>query len=131
MVVRIPDGSALKLPRHWTDADGRACTELSGHSTFTLYGLRELLVVFLSLRKRHRVAVPESDEKIEALSGGAERVDAEATTTGVYRRGAARNAVESVPGGGKERGHATLCSGDGAHGGATHPAAANKAGGGR
>ncbi len=35
LVVRLADGSAMKLPRHWTDADGaRQCGELQGDSQF-------------------------------------------------------------------------------------------------
>ena len=45
IVVRLTDGSSLKLPRRWTDADDVACTELSGDSPFTLHGLRELLTL--------------------------------------------------------------------------------------
>ena len=30
VVVRLGDGSSMKLPRGWTDADGGPCTELTG-----------------------------------------------------------------------------------------------------
>ena len=78
MVVRLPDGSSLKLPRRWTDADGPACTELSGNSPFALRGLRELLMLFLSLRQRYCAAVPECDEKIGIPHDGAGSVEVEA-----------------------------------------------------
>ncbi len=95
VVVRLTDGSSLKIPRHWTDADGLERTEFSGDSPFTVYGLRELLRLFMSLRKRHRGAVSEGHEKIESPHDGAGRVDVQAKTIGVHRRGAARRAPDS------------------------------------
>ena len=52
LAVRLTGGCSLKIPRRWTDADGSACTELSGDSPFTLHGLRELLTLFMALRAR-------------------------------------------------------------------------------
>ena len=66
MVVSLTDGSSLKLPRRWTDADGIACTDLSGDSPITLHGLRELLRLFIALRERARGAGSEHDAKIDS-----------------------------------------------------------------
>jgi hypothetical protein len=44
VVVRLPNGSSLKILRQWTDADGRQSDhELQGESTLSLGRLRELL----------------------------------------------------------------------------------------
>jgi hypothetical protein len=44
LVVRLPDGSAMQVPRAWTDADGAAGhQELSGTTIFTSESLRELI----------------------------------------------------------------------------------------
>ena len=51
-VVRLPDGSSMKIRRHWTDLDGSACAELAGDSQLSLKGLRELLSLFMALRER-------------------------------------------------------------------------------
>jgi hypothetical protein len=41
VVVHLGDGSAAKIPRRWTDADGTTqCVELGGDSKFSLIGLR-------------------------------------------------------------------------------------------
>ena len=52
VVVRLTDGSSMKLPRHWTDADGaKQCEECGGNSKFSLSGLRALLkLVIVSFR---------------------------------------------------------------------------------
>ena len=131
VVVSLTDGSSLKLPRRWTDADGIACTDLSGDSPFTLHGLRELLRLFIALRERARGAGSEHDAKIDSPHDGARRVDVQATTIGVHRREAARETVGGVARTGKERGHAALCPIDGSNRGATHSPAERKAGGGQ
>ena len=131
VVVSLTDGSSLKLPRRWTDADGIACTDLSGDSPFTLHGLRELLRLFIALRERARGAGSEHDAKIDSPHDGARRVDVQATTIGVHRREAARETVGGVARTGEERGHAALCPIDGSNRGATHSPAERKAGGGQ
>ncbi len=53
VVVRLLNGSSLKVPRQWTDADGaQACPELQGESRFSIQGLREFLHLLEALRKR-------------------------------------------------------------------------------
>ena len=53
IVVRLADGSSMKLPREWTDADGATeCQELGGDSRFCLAGLRELLQLVEALKRR-------------------------------------------------------------------------------
>ena len=50
MVVHLGDGSAAKIPRRWTDADGTTqCVEPGGDSKFSLVGLRELLKLVAAL----------------------------------------------------------------------------------
>ncbi len=72
VVVRLGDGSSLKLPRGWTDADGGSCTALTGHSQLCLEGLRELLHLVKALREPSGTEAVLTDERIEPLprSGG-------------------------------------------------------------
>jgi hypothetical protein len=54
LVVRLPDGSAMRMPRAWTDADGAAIgQELSGITIFAAESLRELIGLVDALRARH------------------------------------------------------------------------------
>ncbi|MBI2322138.1 MAG: hypothetical protein HYU88_08645 [Chloroflexi bacterium] len=54
LVVRLPDGSAMRMPRAWTDADGSAVPEeLSVTCVYTPDSLRELLGLVDALRARH------------------------------------------------------------------------------
>jgi hypothetical protein len=56
VVVRLADGSAMKLPRRWTDADGMGpCDAPASDAKFGLRGLRELLRLVAALGRR---AVP-------------------------------------------------------------------------
>ena len=50
-VVRLPDGSSLKILRRWTDIDGPDCVDLSGKA-LSVQGLKELLSLFMALRER-------------------------------------------------------------------------------
>ena len=53
LVLRLADGSAMKMPRAWTNADGAApAPELSLSSVFTVEALRELLALVGTLRDR-------------------------------------------------------------------------------
>ena len=53
VLVRLPNGSTMKLPRHWTDVDGLApYEEMSGDAFFTVESLRELLKLEEALRRR-------------------------------------------------------------------------------
>ena len=50
VVVRLSNGSSLKIPRQWTDADGaQSGPELQGESELSVQGLRELLELLESL----------------------------------------------------------------------------------
>ena len=64
VVVRLPDGSSLKILRRWTDIDGPDCVDLSGNSALSVQGLKELLSLFMALRERkykeNKRAVPWS-----------------------------------------------------------------------
>jgi len=42
MVVRLRDGTSMRLPRAWTDADGAAPSKRSDH-VFSAESLRELI----------------------------------------------------------------------------------------
>ncbi len=56
LVVRLADGSAMKLPRRWTDADGMGqCEAPVSDAKFGLGGLRKLLRLVAALARR---AVP-------------------------------------------------------------------------
>ena len=50
LVVRLSDGTAMRLPRSWTDIDG--VTVLAAESVFTVDSLRELLELVEALRRR-------------------------------------------------------------------------------
>ena len=44
IILRVLDGSALKMPRAWTDAEGtKGAHMISASSVFTLESLRELI----------------------------------------------------------------------------------------
>ena len=51
LVVRLGDGTTLRVPRAWTDAD-RAPPEPAGESVFTVEALRKLLDHVARLRER-------------------------------------------------------------------------------
>ena len=49
-LVRLEDGSKLRIPRAWTDADGTSHdVELAGDRVFTTSALRELSAVIESV----------------------------------------------------------------------------------
>ncbi len=53
LVVRLPDGSALRMPRAWTDADGGDVPdELVGTCVYTPESLRGLIRLVDALRAR-------------------------------------------------------------------------------
>ncbi|MCC6194850.1 MAG: hypothetical protein IT518_10325 [Burkholderiales bacterium] len=131
VVLRLADGSALKILRRWTDADGAVCTELAGHSQLALGGLRELLALLERLRARAPGDVAVADEKMTSPNQRMGDVDVQANATGAPRRGASGPVMGGVSRGAQARGHAAACTVDGAHGGATYPGAENEAGGGR
>ena len=49
VVVRLDDGTAMRIPRAWTDADAMP-GEPAGESVFTVDALRELLNRVAALR---------------------------------------------------------------------------------
>jgi len=52
VVVRFANGSKMRFPPRWMDADGaRQCPELQGDSRFCLIGLGELLKLVDMLRR--------------------------------------------------------------------------------
>jgi hypothetical protein len=51
IVVRVSDGSAMRLPRAWTDADGTPPVP-AGESVFTVDALRALLTRVALLRRK-------------------------------------------------------------------------------
>ena len=53
LVVRLPDGSAMRIPRAWTDADGGGVSEdRLVMSVYTPESLRELITLVDALRAR-------------------------------------------------------------------------------
>ena len=81
VVARLADGSSLKLPRRWTDADGAACTELAGQAQIGVAGLRELLTLVTALRRGIEAA--QVSEKIDPPHRGGGEIDGEAAGAGV------------------------------------------------
>ena len=115
VVVRLGDGSSMKILRRWADVDGVASTELSGDSVFSLRGLHELLGLFMALRKRTGRQTAIAGEMITTAQSNGEAVDDDqAERVGVPRDEVSRGAVGAVSGISETRGHATLRAIDGA-----------------
>jgi hypothetical protein len=51
LVVALPDGSTMWLPRAWTDADGVEATPAALTTTVTVDAWRELLALVAALRQ--------------------------------------------------------------------------------
>ena len=109
VVVRLPDGSSMKILRRWTDVDGIACTDLNGDSEISLRGLKELLSLFMALRVR----MDDGGEMIATEQSTVEAGDDEATTVSVSRTRMSGNVVAAVPRTGQRRGHPTGRAADG------------------
>jgi len=131
VVVRLSDGSSMKIARGWTDADGGPCTALTGHSQLCLGGLRELLNLVKSLREPSGTEVVINGEKIEPLPSGVGDVDVQAKVSGFVRGGGSGEALGGVSRGGESRGNGALCTVDGARRGAASAGAEKATGGGR
>jgi hypothetical protein len=131
VVVRLGDGSSMKLPRGWTDADGGPCTELIGHSPLCLGGLRELLTLVKALRDPIGAEVVRNGEKIGPLLCGVGGVDVQAEVSGLVRGAGPGEALGGVSGGGQSRGDGALCPVDGASGGSGSAGIGKARGGGR
>jgi hypothetical protein len=135
VVVRLGDGSSMKILRRWTDVDGVAGTELGGDSVFSLRGLHELLALFMALRARTGRQATMSGEMIETAQSNGEAVDDDqAETIGVPRDGGSRGAMGAVSRTSEARGHAELRPADGARVGGADSGVENKSqepGGGR
>ena len=115
VVVRLSDGSSMKIPRRWSDVDGVPCQELTGDAVLSLRGLRELLDLFEALRGRTDRQAAGTDEMIVTAQSNREAVDDDqAEAVGVLRDGVSRDAVGAVAGISQEGGHATLRAVDGA-----------------
>ena len=114
LVVRLADGSAMKLPRCWTDADGaRHCGELQGDSEFCLIGLRELLKL-VDVLGRRAVPLPDGCGEIDAAHDNEGDSDAETAVARVYRAGKHRGALGELSRAGANPSHAAICAVDGA-----------------
>ncbi len=109
VVVRLPDGSSMKILRRWTDVDGIACTDLNGNLEISLHGLKELLSLFMALRLR----MGDDSEMIATVQSTVEVGDDEATTVGVSRTRMSGNVVGAVPRTRQRRGHPTGGAADG------------------
>jgi hypothetical protein len=97
VVVRQGDGSSMKIPRGWTDADGGPCTALTGHSQLCLGGLRELLNLVKALREPSGTEVVLNGEKIEPLPRSVGDVDVQAKLSGFVRGGGPGEALGGFP----------------------------------
>ncbi|MCP3878500.1 MAG: hypothetical protein GY701_08945 [Sulfitobacter sp.] len=118
VVVRLRDGSSMKILRRWTDVDGVACTELVGNSVLSLGGLRELLSLFMALRERTSRQATIAGEMIATTQSNVEAGDDdEAETVGVPRASVSRGAVGAISRTSQRGGHAALRAVDGARGG--------------
>ena len=123
-LVRLPDGSSMKIPRRWTDVDGVACPELAGVAELTLHGLHELISLFMALRERARNNTVIASEMI--AQSNMEAVDDQAETVGVSRASESRDAVGAVSQTSQRRGHTTVCTVDGARDGDADSSVENK-----
>jgi len=52
LLVQLEDGSAMKLPRAWTDADGAEIPAHCQETYFTYESLRRLMVLAEALKER-------------------------------------------------------------------------------
>ena len=109
VVVRLADGSSMKILRRWTDVDGIACTDLNGDLELSLHGLKELLNLFMAVRGR----VGDDSEMIATEQCTVEVGDDEATTVGVSRTRLSEKGVGAVPETCQRRGHPTGGATDG------------------
>jgi hypothetical protein len=54
LTIRLADGSALKMPRAWTDAaDASSGVHAATPSVFSVISLRDLVTLVDTLRNRH------------------------------------------------------------------------------
>jgi hypothetical protein len=56
LTIRLPDGSTMKIPRAWTDADGvteAVRSSASIESIFTVEAVRQLIDLAAALRNRN------------------------------------------------------------------------------
>jgi hypothetical protein len=51
IVVRLSDGTSMRVPRSWTDADGPSATE-APESIFTIEALRDLADLVQAVARR-------------------------------------------------------------------------------
>ncbi len=52
LLVQLDDGSAMKLPRAWTDADGTAAPVRCQETRFTPESMRRLMALVDALKER-------------------------------------------------------------------------------
>jgi len=130
-VVRLPDGSSLKILRVWTDADTTTCMELTGNSQLCLSGLRELLKQFEALRKRRLFESNVVGDKMNSSHDSIGDGDAQAEVVGVHRDRAVGQALGDVSRVSETRSDTALCPVDGTPVGATDSGIEKEAGGGR
>lgn len=62
LVVQLPDGSSMRIPRAWTDADG-AAEPPERITIFTVRALRELIEIAGALRTARDINLPAHAEK--------------------------------------------------------------------
>ncbi len=122
VTVRLPDGSSMKILRRWTDVDCIACTDLNGDSEITVHGLKELLSLFMALRKR----ISTDSEMIATEQSTVEVDDDEAATVGVSRTGMSGNDMGAVTRRCQRRAHPTGGTVDGSRTGGADPGLASE-----
>jgi len=114
VVVRLADGSSMKFPRRWTDADGATRgEEPGGDSRFCLTGLRELLRLVDALGRR-TIPAPDACGEITTPHDSEGDSDAQAAAARIHRSGGLRGALGRLPGAGAKRGDRALCAPAGA-----------------
>ena len=52
LLVQLRDGSAIRLPRSWTDADGATVPDSCPATIFTVASVRELAALLDALKQR-------------------------------------------------------------------------------
>jgi len=80
MVVRLRDGTSMRLPRAWTDADGASPSKRSEH-VFSAEALRELIEHAEGLRRlvegRESSSNVQEGARVRACAGGPSTASAE------------------------------------------------------
>jgi len=87
LVVRVPGGLAMRLPRAWTDADGLPAETSDPDAVFSVDAIRALLEIVEALHRREAVDAGDQGETCEGPEGGTPCPGKRVSTSGVTGSG--------------------------------------------